>query len=281
MNVSDEYRENLIPTFEPSLDNPLEDEKKIKVASVFKRVVCSPLFWMTVATLATLTAATLTIVAAAVPPLGIPVIAIGIIAGAVFATFIGVSGVAIAKRKQLIYEVSLAYSVINNKIKPKKWPVCNEITDGLVLGRLPLKNRDDHRTMIDQQGIGAVLSLVEHFENHNLGVLSDPVTPKNWVKLGIDHMQIETPDFSPLSVEDIAKGVNFIEEEIRQGKKVYVHCKAGRSRSAAIVVAYLIKSNQFETVDEAIEHVRGKRSVISLGHKKIDSINAYVESIQS
>lgn len=278
MNVSNDDRANLIlPSNQASNASPKND-KDIKVASVFKRIACSPLFWTVIGTIGVLTASITLIVAATLPIPGLPIIAIGILAAAAFVTLLGFSAVVIAKRKAITYEISLAYSVINNKIKPKKWSTYNKINDDLFLGRLPLKNKNDHRIMIDQEKIGAVLSMVEHFENHNLGILTEPVTPKNWKKLGIDHLQIETPDFSPLSVIDIESGVNFIEEQIQKGNKVYVHCKAGRSRSAAIVVAYLIKSGQFDNVDDAIDFLKQKRSIVSLGTAKIDSINNYLNS---
>jgi protein-tyrosine phosphatase len=276
MNVFNIWdREYLIPTYKQKLETSSKNEKEIKVASVFKRTVSSTLFWTALGDIA---AVVFTFEAVAILPPGVPILAIGIIASAVF---IGIAAIAIVKRKQLFYEISLAYNFINHIISPEKWPVYNKITDNLFLGRLPLKNRDDHRIMIDQENIGAVLSVVEYFENHSLGILSDPVVPEDWATLGIDHRQIETPDFCPLSVQNIERGVNFIEEEIKKGKKVYVHCKAGRSRSAAIIVSYLIKSKQFNTVEEAINYVKEKRSLISLKQSKIDSIKEYAKTISS
>jgi atypical dual specificity phosphatase len=41
--------------------------------------------------------------------------------------------------------------------------------------------------------------------------------------------------------EILLDGVEFINRTISKGGVVYVHCKAGRSRSAALVACYLMK----------------------------------------
>jgi hypothetical protein len=52
--------------------------------------------------------------------------------------------------------------------------------------------------------------------------------------------------------------VEFVDEQRRDGKTVYVHCAAGISRSGMVVVAYLMFKNKW-TRDEALAFVRTKR----------------------
>jgi atypical dual specificity phosphatase len=255
----------------PGLDVPLKDHE-IKVASVFKRVVHSPLFWCACAFVA---AVVFTIVAVAVPPLGIPIIAIAIIAGV---ALLGVSATAIALRKKIVFDFSFVYNCIRHKYNPDKWTKYDQILDNLYLGRIPIKNENDHVHLPKDVEIGAVLSMVERFENHSLGLLSDPVTPEDWKSLGIEHHQIEAQDFHPLTVDEIEEGVAFIEENIGKGLKVYVHCKAGRSRSATIVAAYLVKSGACETLDDAFSFMKQRRPAVKVGQKKIDVIKDYLKT---
>lgn len=56
----------------------------------------------------------------------------------------------------------------------------------------------------------------------------------------IDELYLPTIDFTPPRLEDIQRGVDFIQRHASGGRKVYVHCKAGRGRSATIVMCYLI-----------------------------------------
>ena len=177
----------------------------------------------------------------------------------------------------LIYHITLLYGYIRNKLFPKKWPVYTKITENLYLGRLPLKNNSDHESL-KKEGIGAVLSILQHFENHTKGLFSDPVTSSDLQAWGIDHLQIEAVDFQPLTMDAIEKGVEFIDAEIKRGKKVYVHCKAGRGRSAAIVVAYLAKKypDTYRSVEEAVCFVEHLRPIITLKPDKIEGIKRWM-----
>ncbi|CAG8457953.1 8827_t:CDS:2 [Funneliformis mosseae] len=65
--------------------------------------------------------------------------------------------------------------------------------------------------------------------------------------------------------EDVERGlkvaVDFIERAHEDKMPIYVHCKAGRSRSVTAVLAYLIKSRQW-TLRHAYDYVIERRSVI-------------------
>jgi len=54
----------------------------------------------------------------------------------------------------------------------------------------------------------------------------------------------------------------FIHENILAGKTVLVHCKGGRSRSATMILAYLV-THQGYSLKDAYLHVRSKRSIIA------------------
>ena len=179
--------------------------------------------------------------------------------------------------QHLIYHITILYGYFRNKLFPKKWPAYSKITDSLYLGRLPLKNEEDHLAL-QKEGIGAVLSILQHFENHTKGPFTDPVTSDDLKAWGIDHLQIEAVDFEPLTFEALEQGVEFIDQEIKKGKKVYVHCKAGRGRSAAIVVAYLSKKHPdtYRSVEEAARFVAALRPIITLKPDKIEGIQRWM-----
>jgi protein-tyrosine phosphatase len=57
---------------------------------------------------------------------------------------------------------------------------------------------------------------------------------------------------------------------------VYVHCKAGRYRSALIVACYLIHNNPKLTTDDVIKQLTLLRPNVILQRKRqIDAINEY------
>ncbi|CAF0850214.1 unnamed protein product [Didymodactylos carnosus] len=61
------------------------------------------------------------------------------------------------------------------------------------------------------------------------------------------------------------KTFQFIQNSLTNKKNVLIHCKAGISRSPAILIAYLMKYHQseFRTMNEAYNYVKTKRSIVS------------------
>lgn len=58
---------------------------------------------------------------------------------------------------------------------------------------------------------------------------------------GIEQLWIPTTDFTHPKLEDVEKAVEFIEHHVQRGDTVYVHCKAGRARSATVVMCWMLK----------------------------------------
>ncbi|KAL9655066.1 hypothetical protein ABK040_008848 [Willaertia magna] len=94
-------------------------------------------------------------------------------------------------------------------------------------------------------------------------------------------------------LEYIDKCVSFIENALdidnkeknnnntnnnNQINKCYVHCKAGVSRSASMVIAYLMKSRKLN-VDEALEFVRSKRPQVCPNLSFINQLKIYEQSL--
>jgi hypothetical protein len=65
----------------------------------------------------------------------------------------------------------------------------------------------------------------------------------------------------PPSVAWLRRKVEFIDNQRRAGRPVFVHCRNGVSRSGMVVVAYVMFKNGW-TRDEALTFVRSRRSVV-------------------
>lgn len=192
-------------------------------------------------------------------------------------------------KDQLVYEVPLAYATLREKFD-SSWKWYHQIippTEGrgaVFLGALPLKNLGHHETFKDF----AILSLVQDPELTTLTPWSDPVTPEDWDKLGTRHKQIPTRDLQPVPVEKLWEAVPFIEEQTSLGKSVYVHCKAGRTRSATAVISFLLyrwkiegklsKDLKIDTAN-AIAFVKKIRPRIFLLSGDISSIEGFHHSL--
>jgi protein-tyrosine phosphatase len=70
------------------------------------------------------------------------------------------------------------------------------------------------------------------------------------------------PDRPPApSLDWLRRQVEFVAEQRRAGRQVYVHCRVGVSRSGMVVVAYLMAKHGW-SYDEALRHVRARRSIV-------------------
>ncbi|CAM0137284.1 unnamed protein product [Umbelopsis sp. WA50703] len=69
-------------------------------------------------------------------------------------------------------------------------------------------------------------------------------------ELGIRQICLETADYSVPTLEDIQHGAAILVDaaEKNQGT-IYLHCKAGRGRSAAIALCYLLRRYQLNPHD--------------------------------
>lgn len=71
------------------------------------------------------------------------------------------------------------------------------------------------------------------------------------------------------------EAVEFIEEQTKSGKKVYVHCKAGRGRSVSVAMAHLLKSKAYANFLDAYKFFKGVRPQISLNSRQQATIQQY------
>ena len=118
------------------------------------------------------------------------------------------------------YEISLYYT----KLTQANWWTKIEPYN-IYLGALPLEN-EGHRDKIVSLGVNSILAMVEDFELAE-GFLNTPVRHEQWEEAGLDVHHIKAIDFNPLKREEIEAGVAFLYAEYRQGRGIYVHCKAG------------------------------------------------------
>jgi atypical dual specificity phosphatase len=166
--------------------------------------------------------------------------------------------------KSLLYEVAIADLIVRSwlsKLIPwmnQEW--WHEIVPGLVLGGIPLKNYN-HLQLLKERGIGAVCAILEDSEACSETLYSTPVLEKHWEEEGIVYLRLSCEDMKAMSLKDLKKLVEWIRLQILMGRKVYLHCKAGRGRSAMVAAAYLMQYYTM-TLKDAMQSLLAKRSVV-------------------
>src|SRR5207245_918857 len=111
----------------------------------------------------------------------------------------------------------------------------DRVTPEVLIGR---RLNDAEATDAIHQGVTAVLDLTAEFSK-----------PRPFDSVTYHSMPIL--DLTAPTLGQLREAVNFITEQAATGR-VYVHCKIGYSRSAAVVGAYLLSSGRVETAEEAV-----------------------------
>jgi atypical dual specificity phosphatase len=182
--------------------------------------------------------------------------------------------------RKLLYETSLTGVMGLSLLCSEKYKWWSNITDQLVLGGIPLKNKEHDTELANQLKVGAVLSILEDFELTTPGVFSLPCQEKDWKSLNVIHHQVSSRDFYPISLETMETGVDFLDNQIKKGVKCYVHCKAGRSRSASVALAYLLKKAVVKTIDEGIALLQKARPIVENFDSIRPVLNQYLERLK-
>lgn len=188
--------------------------------------------------------------------------------------------------RDVIRTSSFYYTIIRNKID---WDEFNWIRDGLWVGKLPTidgpleEARDFDVKLIakilektPKMPLELVVSVVEEDELLGEGfAFVETIKPEQWDKNGIKHHLLKMVDFTAdVNFKEAVETVKKILEVIKAGKSVYVHCKAGRSRSVALsVVVFILSTINSETgkkftLDEALEILSERRKQADVDDEK-------------
>ncbi|XP_028401863.1 phosphatidylglycerophosphatase and protein-tyrosine phosphatase 1-like [Dendronephthya gigantea] len=179
------------------------------------------------------------------------------------------SGITSPKAARILFYPTLLWNIFTVAMSRKRrW--YDRIDRNVVLGALPL--RIISQSLINKENIGGVVTLNEEYETRLLMFSNE-----KWKSLGIKHLHLPTPDFNNApDFEKLMEGVQFIKQFDSLNISCYVHCKAGRGRSATLVACYLMELYNI-TPDEAINILKSKREQTLLGSKQVTAVKEFYE----
>lgn len=98
-------------------------------------------------------------------------------------------------------------------------------------------------------GIGATLSLREEADDSARGVAMT------------NHLWLPIPDNDAPSIEQLSRGVAFIQQQLREQRAVYVHCGQGVGRAPTMAAAFMMSEGL--SVRSALNEIRAVRPFIT------------------
>nr|KAF6325523.1 protein tyrosine phosphatase mitochondrial 1 [Myotis myotis] len=157
---------------------------------------------------------------------------------------------------RVLFYPTLLYTVVRGTVPGRArrdW--YNRIDRTVLLGALPLRSLT-HR-LVEDENVRGVITMSEEYETRFLCN-----SAKEWRKVGVEQLRLSTIDMIGIpTLTNLQKGVQFALKYQSLGQSVYVHCKAGRSRSATMVAAYLIQVYNWSP-EEAVRAITRIRSHI-------------------
>lgn len=167
---------------------------------------------------------------------------------------------------RLAFYPTLLYNIVLRRITNRNW--YDRIDDTVIVGALPFPTTSQE--LVKNENVHGVISLNEDYELKHW-----VTTREEWEKLGVKALYLPTVDLvAAPSQADLVKGVNFILKHVGCKQSVYIHCKAGRTRSATLAACFLVKNFGW-TPSEAVELLMKKRPHIWLRQEQLSAIEVF------
>jgi protein-tyrosine phosphatase len=147
-----------------------------------------------------------------------------------------------------------------------------DVTQNLVIGAYPLDGRDV--AMLANMRVKRVLNLVED-EEYRPG--EREAVEQALSEAGIEEHRMRLTDYGQLPAEELEAAVVTVNGWLEDGERVYLHCRAGWQRSAAIAAGVVAMREQLD-IDSALERVQlRKPSAAPLPHQREDLVRWWEE----
>jgi atypical dual specificity phosphatase len=164
-----------------------------------------------------------------------------------------------------VFWPTLAWNVLLGRIlHVRNW--WDRVDSNVIVGAYPFP-RDV--ASLRGEGVRAVVNLCEEY--------AGPL--REYDQHGIEQLHIPTTDFTHPQLADVEAAVEFIQKYKLQHDSVYVHCKAGRARSATIAICWLIKYGGM-TPEEAMKHLLRSRPHINPNLLKRPVVQEFIRSLE-
>lgn len=142
-----------------------------------------------------------------------------------------------------------------------------EVADGLLVGAYPVDAGDV--AAIAGAGADVLVNLCEDVE---YGEGQRDAVAAALADAGVEEHRMPVPDYGNLPEETIDRAVRAVVGDLERGRRVYLHCRAGWQRSAAIA-AGAVSVRERLGIEDALARVRERKPTAEpLAHQRDDLI---------
>ena len=113
------------------------------------------------------------------------------------------------------------------------------------------------------QGIGAIIGLQAERSD-------DDIKLRN---VGLEYLYLPIKDGRAPELSQIQTMVNWINEQLVEKHKVYMHCAAGVGRAPTMAMAYLVSTGL--TAEQALDEIKEKHRDTDPGPRQIEAVREY------
>ncbi|XP_010880800.1 phosphatidylglycerophosphatase and protein-tyrosine phosphatase 1 [Esox lucius] len=171
---------------------------------------------------------------------------------------------------RLLFYPTLAYNVVMEKVSSRRW--FNRVDQTVILGALPFKTMTVE--LVQTENVRGVITMNEEYETKYFCNSTE-----EWKAAGVEQLQLSTVDLTGVpSLENLHRGVEFALGHREKGSSVYVHCKAGRCRSATLAAAYLIRIHCWSP-EEACQMLASIRPHIIVRSAQLEMLRRYHQQV--
>jgi predicted protein tyrosine phosphatase len=140
-----------------------------------------------------------------------------------------------------------------------------EVHPGLIVGAYPLDGRD-----VDSLGLMRVERVLNLVEDSEYQPGDRQAIEEAYASHGIDETRMNLVDFGHLPADRLEEAVMTLVDWLEEGRRVYVHCRAGWQRSAAVASGAVAVVRDIP-IEEALDAVRAQKPTADpLPHQRAD-----------
>ncbi|CAB1429919.1 unnamed protein product [Pleuronectes platessa] len=171
---------------------------------------------------------------------------------------------------RLLFYPTLGYNLLMEKVSSRRW--FDRVDETVIVGALPFRSMTSQ--LVQTENIRGVVTMNEEYETKYFCNSAE-----EWREAGVEQLRLSTVDLTGVpSVEKLHRGVDFALQHRQQGTSVYIHCKAGRSRSATLAAAYLIRLHCW-TPEEACRKLMKVRPHILVRAAQLQMLQTYYQQV--